>query len=158
MSDTGLYGSLDRSLQALAIGNAEATADREARDRVLQGMDMTQQVQIPVSGLAWREPVWTKISVAWPYPFLNRIDRKRTDSDLQNPHFAYGCELQSDANVIVMAQVRDWTEDADTGWVVGAEVRICAWCPQARKKHAWSGVVHMSFTGYGAPSEDETGT
>jgi hypothetical protein len=158
VSDQGnVYGQLARSLDALTIGNAEATEDREARDRVLQGTDMTQNIQIPVSGVAWREPVWTQIEVSWAYPFLNRIDRSRTDSDLEDPHFNYGCELQSDANVIIMAQIRDWIEDPETGWLIGAQVRVCAWCPQGRKKHSWTGKIHMSFTGYGAPSEDESG-
>lgn len=158
MSDQGenaVYGSLARSLDALTIGNADATADREERDKVLRGYDMSQNLQVPVAGVAGRDPVWVKTEVFWPNPFLTRIDRSRSDSDLEDPHFTYGIELQSDANVIVVAIVRDWIENPETGWLIGARVRVCAWCPQARKKHPFNGKLHMSFSGYAAPAESE---
>lgn len=153
----GVYGALSRGLSALTIDQQQASQDQENLDKVLRGYDMTQNVQIPCSGIAWREPTWAKFDIRWQVPFLNNIDRSRTDSDLDKPHFTTGAELQSDANVILTAQVRSWTTDPETGWLVGAQVRVCAWCPQARKKHPWTGVIHLSFTGYGAPSEDDTG-
>lgn len=157
MSGDAVFGALTRSLAELTLGQRKAAEDRQKLDDVLAGSDMTQNLQIPCGGSASRAPVWTKTLVLFPYPFLNNIDRTRTDSELVHPHFTYGVEIHSDANVIITTQIREWIEDPDTGWMVGAQVRVCAWCPQARKNHRWTGVIHLSFTGYGAPAEEETG-
>lgn len=150
-----LHGALERSLSALLIDAPEAQAEREAQLEPLRGSDMSQVLQVSAAGLAARQPIWTEQELIFPYPFVQNIDPTAADSGLENPHFATGVELLTGDNVMIDAQVRGWVYSPE-GWVTGARVRISAWAPNARKKVRYSAVVHLTFSGYATPTDDES--
>lgn len=151
-----IHGALARSLTALTLGAAKDAEDVQARDASLAAGDMTQNVQLEISGAAVTDmPSWVTFQVLFPYQFINSVDRRRSQSGLAKPHFVPGYEVQSDVGVILHAQVRSWIEDDDTGFLVGATVALAAWSPGSNGTDHWSGTLHMSFTGYGAAIEDE---
>jgi hypothetical protein len=118
--------------------------------------DMQQVVMLMVQGRSWHKPVWSERNVYWEHPFLNNLDPSAGDSGLINPAFAAGVELLSDLHVILDPQVRTWLRD-DDDWTIGARIRVVAWSPLALKKHRYSARIHLTFSGWAAPSEDESG-
>lgn len=59
------------------------------------------------------------------------------------------------SEVLVHSQVVDWTYD-ESGLIVGAKVKVIAHAPSAITPVEFSGKLHLSFTGYAAPSDDDT--
>lgn len=154
-SSRTIHGALGRSLAALTLGAAQAQAERETALATLDASDMSQVVQLQANGKAGVTPIWIERQVALPYPFVHQIDPTRADSGLSTPHFATGIELLTDGHVLIDAQVRAWIHD-ERDWITAAKVRVSAWAPQAAKPVTFSAVVHLTFSGYAAPSEDES--
>ena len=153
-SERALHGALERGLSALTVGMAQSQDDFEASLLATEASDMSQVVQLHASGIAQTEPVWTEGEVQLPYPFIQHIDDTQTDSGLAMPHFASGVELQSDGFVLLDAQVRTWIY-SEEGWITGARVRVAAWAPGGAGVQ-YVAVVHLTFTGFAAPSDDES--
>lgn len=147
-----VQGSLQRSLAALTIGTVKAREERDAMLEPISGSNMIQYRQIPVAGKVSEKPVHAEVNVDWPYPIV--AAPAQTDSDQERPHFALGVELLSTEPVMIFATVIGWI-DADDGWTEGARLRITAWIPRARKKHDFSAILHLTFSGYGIPTEDD---
>lgn len=146
---------LRRSISALTIGVVQSQRVRERELGPISGGDMGQQVQFPVNGRVGRTPVMEELDVQWPHPFMTRVSTARSNMAFENPTLAIGIELQSEDAVLLQAQVKDWIED-DSSFLVGAKVRIIAWCPSAPKLTTFSGIVHLSFFGYAVPSDDDS--
>lgn len=113
---------------------------------------MIQAVQVPLQGRVAEKPQRVEVPVTWPYPFV--YAPAQTDSNLELPHFAPGVELLSPSPVIIIAQLHAWTRNEEE-WTNGATIGVTAWIPGAKKKHTFSAMLHLTFTGYGAPTEDE---
>jgi hypothetical protein len=144
---------LRRSMGAMTVDLLEGQRAHDQELLPLSAGDMAQQVQFNVSGRAGKHPTYSEVDVTWPYPFLMRLAQDQVESYLQNPHFAFGVELLTDGFLLLDAQVRSWTAD-DSNMVTGARVRVSAWSPEARKKHKFAAVLHLTFFGYAAPRED----
>lgn len=152
-----MHHALERSLAALTVGVAEGQARIERESAPMRGGNMQQAVQIPVKGRAWRTPIWTDKDVYFPYPFFQNVDPSVNDGSLVNPHYGgVGVELSSDVHIMIDAQVRGWIEDDDTGAIIGAHMRLNAWAPTATKKHPYNATLHLTFTGWAAPDDDES--
>jgi hypothetical protein len=157
MSD--ISGAVSRSLAAIAIEEPQQHDEGEQMLAPLEGGDMAQNIQFPVSGNASAKAAWTSVEVFWRYPFFQKYDKSRTDSNLDNPTFTYGVEMLTDAPVVVFVAVRDWLE-SDEGWQIGARMRVSCFSPgfSGNKKIQFQGIVHCTFMGWAAPAEDETDT
>lgn len=145
-------GALARSLNALTVGVVKAREAREEQLAPLRLGNIIQALQVPLSGKVAEKPQRIEIPVSWPYPFV--YAPAQTDSNLELPHFAPGIELLSPSPVIIIAQLHGWTRN-DEEWTTGATVGVTAWIPGAKKKQEFTALLHLTFTGYGAPSEDE---
>lgn len=143
------------SLGQLAYGDAEAKERRDAALEPLAAGQFNQQIQLPVTGRVGRTPVSIEIPVTWPHPFLTRVAGSRGGNGLTRPHFTSGVEMVSDAHTIVSVQVRQWREN-DSGFIVGALMRIVAWTPDANRIQNFRCIVHLNFSGYAGPSEDDS--
>lgn len=145
---------LQRSLAALTIGASKAERKIEAELAPLRGGDMTQVVHLPVKGKAGAALTSVEMTVGLPHPFLTRIVVDEDDVEPQEPTFAFGYELASDAAVMLTGCVRDWIED-DSGLVGAVKVRISACAPGSRSKLSFNATAHLSFTGLAAPDEGD---
>jgi hypothetical protein len=146
---------LARSIGALVVGEPQATEERETALRPISGGDMAQNIRAPIEGTAFRRPQWTRFGVSWPNPFLMAMSPQQTDGDLRTPHFTPGVEIVSGANVIIQVLLREWVTDA-RGFYTGASLAVGAWLPEAPKRVNFSGFLHLSFSGYAGPSEDDS--
>jgi hypothetical protein len=147
-------GSLQRSLSALTIGVVKG---QEARRDALAPMklgEMVQHQKLEISGRIGSSPVTTIQTVEWPYPFV--YAPAQTDSDFEKPHFNYGIEFDHVPSSVphIMVAVIDWLDD-DDGFSTGAKLAVTAFIPGAAKKRQLNAIAHLTFWGFGAPSEDE---
>lgn len=140
-------------------------AHEQALARTALG-DTVQHTQIDISGRVGREPYTFVLPVQWPIPLV--YAPVQHDSDLDNPHFNYGIELpmlsQSPLSAaaptdhpIILCAVAGWLGD-DNGFTTGANVAVTSWLPGAKKKRAFSATAHLSFWGFGAPTDDSDDT
>lgn len=119
----------------------------------ISGGNMIQYRQVPVAGSVGRDPIEAEVRVDWSYPFV--AANAQTDSDMERPHFSYGVELLSAGPVMIVPQLTAWI-DSDDGWTEAATFRVTAWVPGAKKKHDFSAILHLTFSGYAVPGEDDT--
>jgi hypothetical protein len=144
---------LARSLTALTIGTVKAQEARERELGPLRLQELTQEVQVPLTGKATETPGSETVNVKWPYPFVYAPAQR--DSPLENPHFSFGVEsLSPSAPAIVIPQVTRWLR-SEEGFAVGAAVLLTAWLPGASAPTDYRSLVHLTFTGYGAPIAEE---
>lgn len=155
MSDQGReFHKLQRALGQIVIDTEDARAAQREQDRAVAAGDMAQSIHAPVVGKVGRVPTMTDVTVSWLHPFLTDVATTQSESVLENPTFTHGIELTSDSFVMVSVQLSSWIRD-ESSFVVGAVVRVVAWAPEAPKKVRYSGVIHMTFTGYAAPQDDD---
>lgn len=172
MSDE-VYGALDRIVAGMTIDMIKAY---EARQRRLAGGragEMLHQIQVPVSGKVKEWVVWQEFNVIFPYPVIYS-PAARSDNAFENPHFSQGFEWTSGEPVIIHAHVIRWNYDNQTSWIVGARIRWGAQssaqaqpppppgamnqaaAPTPARPRPFAGVLHLTFSGYSAPSDEET--
>lgn len=151
---TVLDHDLQRSLHALTIGVVRSTQRRAARRNAEGLREFEYQVQIPISGQADTEAGWDVHEVAFASPFYYAPGNRASDFDV--PQLRSGASL--DAEVMVSVHVSDWKRDVERSAVVGALVKIGVAAPGTAVAIDYSGVVHLTFQGYGAldDAEDET--
>lgn len=146
---------LASALGQMTSGVVEGQRGRDEELFALEPTEMAQQVHINVSGQAGRKRVTIEQVVDWPYPFMMVVSQSQNDSSLQTPHFNCGIVLKSDDYVMIDASVRDWIEN-DARLITGAKVKITVVAPEAPKMVPYDAVVHLTFMGFAAPSEDDT--
>lgn len=146
-------GSLERSLAALTIGTVKAREERAAMLDPISGGNMLQFRQVPIAGHVGKDASVAEVTVDWAYPFV--AANAQTDSDSERPHFSYGIELLSTGPVMIVPQLVGW-HDADDGTTDAATIRVTAWVPGAKKKHDFNAILHLTFSGYAVPGEDDT--
>lgn len=145
--------SVTRALGQVAIGVQLRRDRREAALAPTQMGHMMQQVQALVSGRAGADAQHAEdVVVQWPYPFVNA--QAFVDTMLDTPHFNYGSELLTPLPVILHPHVTSWIQNDDE-WYIGANMRVTAWMPGATKSHPFEAILHLSFTGFACPIEDE---
>lgn len=144
--------------RALGRMTVDAVAEQRAHDKLISevsAFDMTQQIHLKVKGKIGRTPVITEVDVNFPYPFLMKVARSQTEGTKDRPHFGVGIEMATDHHITVEAHVRRWIEN-DSMFITGAQIRVMSVAPYAEKLTPYSAIVHLSFSGYAAPTEGDT--
>lgn len=153
------------SVRRHALLRAASVSSSTIRDlerrRAMLGYDalseIEQQVQIAINGTATATLMWTTATVDFNVSFAMAPEQR--DSALTMPHFTYGVYVasagasdDSTLGIAVQVNVRSWVRDADTRAVTGATVVIGA-ASGTEDTVEFSGYVHLSFQGFGAPTE-----
>lgn len=141
-------------MAAITIGVVQGNEAAQAEALPLSAGDLMQQMHVVLAGRIGKRPVWTERDVTFPYPFLMRVAQSQVDSALMVPTFVPGVEMVTDDDAIVFAKVKKWTIQ-ESEWITGATLKVCSWIPDAPKRVMFNAVLHATFIGYGAPSEDE---
>lgn len=147
---------LRHQMQLARLGRQIATGPVKALDkaRAKYGIDtlgeLEQQHQVAISGTAVAELAWADVDITFDIEFVNATSQRL--SNLTLPHFTYGAVVDSATPVLVTAVVRSW--DIDSRDVIsGCTVSIGVMNPAGAQ--AYSGYLHLSFQGYGAPPEGD---
>jgi hypothetical protein len=159
-------GALTRSLQKLTIGVVKGVQAREDALSRTALSDMVQHAHIDIEGLVGKDPYSYTVPVSFPIPYV--YAPVQHDSDLEHPTFNYGIELGQAPTTpltgasptdhpIILCQLAGWIIDAN-GFTTGANVVVTSWIPGAAKKRKFSATAHLSFWGFGAPTDDADDT
>lgn len=139
--------ALDRMADEITLGVARSMQARRERDADMGFDEAEQEFQVEVSGTGDTTAGFASKEIEFDYQFIYAPAQR--DSDLEVPQFSYGFEC--DADIMLSAHVREWLRDASNGAYVGATVRVGVLAGASGV--AYSGVLHLSFAGYGAPIE-----
>jgi hypothetical protein len=168
MPDARAQHSLSRSIQRLAV---DVVRDRERRVAGTGPMRMAEreeQFQIQVSGIATDMPGYVSAELEFETGFV--IASGDRNSELQRPQVMMGYELTEVARinveagqvtqppalgVILCAVIRDW-KFTESLVMTGASVAVTAIAPG--DEVSFRGFVHVTFEGYGAPTEPKPDT
>lgn len=145
--------ALHRSLAQLTVGVVRAQQDAQDAMASSQMDEMLQQLQMPIAGYVKDKPISVRTDVYWPHPFV--FAPAQRDSDFERPTFSMGVELLADIPVILTGAIVGW-HDSVEGYTIGAAIRVTAYIPDARKKQRFNAIFHLTFQGYGAPTDDNT--
>lgn len=140
--------SAQRAISALTIGVAKSRQRKARRDAEMGLAERLLQFQSVVSGLATSVPAYGQVEVTFDYDLYFAPGNR--ESDLSRPQFWFGLEI--DGQVLASAQVRSWLDDEDTGATIGATVEFAIMGANVE----YSGVLHMSFQGYGALNDGDS--
>lgn len=118
--------------------------------------EMMQKQKLDIHGRVGSAPLTEIVTVEWPYPFVYAPAQRDDDSD--TPHFNYGIEFEHVPSSVphIMVAVIDWLSD-DDGFTTGAKLAVTAYIPGAAKKRQLKAIAHLTFWGFGAPSDDDEG-
>lgn len=145
MTDTGL---LDRSMRALHIGTVQGASQRRMQ-RELEGLAERQdQFLVPVVGRGEEFPVWSEVHINFNITFVDATGQR--DVPFDRPLMTYGAVVEEGGPVGLLACVTRWDTNRRNE-VTGCMLSIGA----VATDHARSfrGELHVSFEGYGAPTE-----
>lgn len=149
-------GQLDRTLDALTVGLVRGTKARDKQLAYAAGVEMEQQVRVPLSGEAGNGWGFVDRDVNWPYPFIWAPGQR--GATYATPHFSYGVVhgQQTQQLIVIHAQVVKWNIN-DSSWVLGATVRFAASAPQLEGEElvSYSAMAHLTFQGMGAETEED---
>lgn len=157
--------ALERAIAQTSHGTIRSLEARRAALAYDQLQEVTNEHQVPISGIASTGIDWATFTVAFDVDFF--FAPYQRDSPLSVPHFSYGAVVQGqpspmgntadpnnpDSLVAVSAVVVDWSRDEATGAINGAAIGVGATVGSGAQDVAFSGYVHLTFTGWGAPNE-----
>lgn len=142
---------LARSLEDITIGVATSLRQREHNLKDTHTGEWEQQIHLPISGNAIAAWGYGDFPVQFEMPML--AARSQRMSDFDKPHFTHGVEMTNSQNLVLFAvHVLAWTIN-DSGWTVGAMIRIGVSAPLGNTPYAAN--VHLSFQGYGGLAEGD---
>lgn len=145
---------LDRVLAALTIGVHQSVKHRRLALEDTRTGPKHQLVQVPISGQAGNG--WGYATpdhrVSWELPFLYAPGQWLVP--FSTPHFqASFAQISGLSDLILFhAHVIGWRQ-TEEGWFVGATVRFASCAPNAASTVPWSGMAHLTFSGYAALAE-----
>lgn len=149
--------ALGRAVRRLSVGGAVALERRRAMLDIDKLHEMELQFQIPLSGTVDEGVYWSEATLEFEYDFFSAPSQR--DSPLTMPHFTYGAVVsgesvaESNPNGVpyVTCAVVEYVTDAREA-VTGARVAVGVSAPDGETEY--EGYVHLSFQGFGTPSED----
>lgn len=159
MSGSVSVGQAHRIMTDVAFG-ATDRLDKRYRERRRIGLaEWTEEWHIAASGaVAANELVSTTVDIEFSMDFFLAPEQRY--GDLTMPTFHYGSYqdlTDSPTLVVVVAAVREWDIRSD-GAFIGATVAIGVHLPgDAIEETPFDLLVHLSFSGWGAPHDTETG-
>lgn len=150
--------ALDRAARGIRISSPIASERRKAMLAVDELAEREQQFQLPISGHADEAAAFAVVELVFDTEFFDAPEMR--DSSLRYPQFWYGFFIdptdQGEANptgaVIGTACVSEWVQDT-RGAFTGAKVTVGA-CVPGGGGWDYTGYVHLSFQGFGAPAEN----
>lgn len=118
------------------------------------------QFQLPISGTVEATPAFGTVDLTFDIEFFDAPEMR--DSPLRYPQFSFGYFIdptdQDESNptgaVMLTACVSEWVIDP-RGAFTGAKVTVCV-CVPGGGGFPYSGFVHLTFQGYGAPVENSS--
>jgi hypothetical protein len=138
-----------RAISDLTLGVAKSRQRKLQRDAEMGLRERLLQYQSVISGQATPGIAYAEVSVDFDYDFYYAPGNR--DSDLARPQFWFGLEVNK--QVLASAQVRSWVDDDNTGATIGAVVELAIMATVLTK---YSGVLHMTFQGYGALNDGDS--
>lgn len=150
--------SLQRSLAYLTLGavrDIERARAAVASSKLQEGF---QQFQIPVMGTANYGVLWAKLKLEFDFIFFAATGQR--DSPYDRPQFSYGyvVEAADDKAPVVPVFVSCAVQyiDTDDGATRGCWLHVGVLSPTAEAR-PFEGYLHVTFQGWGAPSDDAEG-
>jgi hypothetical protein len=146
---------MQRAIASMTLGQIRDLEKRRAMLGVDELGEIENQFQLPISGEATATTTWASSVLTFDVHFVMAPEQR--DSSLTMPHLTFGSFFglvdpgdgdDLDVGISVDVSVREWTIDADTGAVTGARVVI-----GTTGSGTFTGFVHLTFQGYGAPNE-----
>jgi hypothetical protein len=110
--------------------------------------EIEQQIQIEISGTASSVPTQQEVDVAFDILFVNATEQRY--SNLTVPQVSWGLVLDTPDLIIATVAVVSWNIE-DTEAISGARVAVGAYWPG---EALFEGTIHMTFQGYGFPSDE----
>lgn len=149
--------ALQRSIAALAIGAPQANQERADALYAVSGAEMDQHVHVAIDGaISPGATAWAEVDVTFPFPFLMAMDPGAADTTIRVPHFTHpGVEMLKGPDIQVYVTLREWLTD-DLGFYTGATFRIGVFSPTSRKAADYDARLHFTFSGYAAPTDDDS--
>lgn len=140
-------GSVGRLLADITVGTIQSTRrrDLEVRENALKEIELQYQFQI--NGVAAPELAFAPITVTFTHSFFYAPGERL--SSLEYPQFSFGAHTTP--AVGIHAVVESWYHDTTNGAINGALVQV-----GAIGNAAFDGLVHLTFQGYAALSEDQS--
>jgi hypothetical protein len=121
-------GQLEKSLASLTIAIKQGELERNAALADGHMGEHTQQIHVPVSGIATSTWATREQNVNFLMPFLYAPLQRQVPFEV--PHFHYGVEFKAPPSdlVLVVAHVLSWTR-TEENWIVGAKMQFAAQAP-----------------------------
>lgn len=144
--------ALQRAQQDISIASPLALEKRRAMLAADSLLEVEQQFQVPISGIASKIIGFGLTTLTFDVDFFDAPEQR--DSSLATPHFTYGvvASFEPADGLLVTACVTEWITDA-RGAFTGAVVAIGA-SSGSDSTSQYSGHVHLRFQGYGALTEN----
>lgn len=147
---------IERVFRDVAFEVSDRTTER-GRERRRIGLDeYTEEWHVAVTGHVndWTELVSADAPIGFSMDFFTAPEQRR--SDLLTPTFHAGSFQPVESEfVVVTAAVREWTQRDDQAFT-GCIVTIGVHSPNSVGPTDFDALVHLSFSGWGAPFDDET--
>ncbi len=147
-------GSLQRSLQSLAIGTVKGREAREKELRPTRLGELAQVMQFQVSGTANNFSQAVDVPIMFPAPFVR--DPTQRDVDFEDPNMSVGIQiLTPEVNVMIFPALVAWQLD-DADYYIGATIRVVVWVG-SEQAQTFAVKIHLTFMGRGAPVVPDSG-
>lgn len=152
-----MHGALQRSLAAMTIGTIRRYRERAAAVAHVRLREREQQFQLPIAGTAFQGIVWTKRRVTFDTVFFGATGER--DSEFEKPQVNYGFVIDPGDDKdpvlpIIPTLAVEWLTD-DQEATYGCVLHIGVHSPTVDPVD-FSGYLHVTFQGWGAPREDES--
>lgn len=153
MSKTLKHGAIHRSLSKMTItvNRAIEAKKHEADPYALTEVELHYQFDIAGDG---SNITWAEITVTFSETLYDAPGQ--TSSDNPEPQVSFGYVIETPNPLIISAHVSDWDIDNE-GNFVGATVRVGCFDPDGSAGQ-FTGGLHATFKGLGAPADSEEGT
>lgn len=132
-----------RGITLGTVTDLRKAEDRAERDGLIE---REEQFQIAISGTAEEFLAWQQTDVKFGTVFIDATGQR--DSELTQPHFTYGAQIDSGVPVGIMACVLEWNTTARNE-TIGCKLAIGVAASDRTVK--FKGSLHASFQGFGQP-------
>lgn len=114
--------------------------------------EIEQQFHCPFSGAAGTEVAVSTVTVEFEVEFFDAPEQR--NSSLSKPHMTFGAFIEPGGeSAMFSASVNEWVMDEERGAFIGAVVSVVV-CAPGTSGVAFTGSLHLTFQGFGAPSEN----
>lgn len=143
---TAMMQRLERSMRGITLGTVTDLKKAEERAQADGLIEREEQYQIAISGVAEEFLDWQTVDIKFGTVFVDATGQR--DSELTQPHFTYGAQIDSGTPVGIMACVLEWKTTA-RGETIGCKLAIGV--AASDKTVKFKGSLHATFQGYGQP-------